>query len=140
MQKPKRKTQLFLLGTFIVLFIIFMNTTLGSIGGEKGKGVESREAAALEEALMKIEGIGEVHIYFHYDQAEGASLSNYFTSSSSAAKKENSLKGMLVVAEGVENPKVQNELKRMLSAVLQLPEHRIQIQKMKNRGQQLESE
>ena len=63
MQKRKRKIHMLLIGTLLAIFIIFVNSTLGSMGGEKGKGEESREFAALEQALMKIEGIGEVLIY-----------------------------------------------------------------------------
>ena len=60
MQKPKRKIHTILLGTIVLLVIIFINSSLGVIGGEKGKKEESGEFAALEEALMKIEGIGEI--------------------------------------------------------------------------------
>ena len=80
MQKRKRKIHMLLIGTLLAIFIIFINSTLGSMGGEKGKGEESREFAALEQALMKIEGIGEVLIYPHYDQKEESSpLSDYFS-------------------------------------------------------------
>ena len=37
MQKPTRKIHTILLGTIIVLVIIFINSSLGGIGGEKGK-------------------------------------------------------------------------------------------------------
>ena len=127
------------IGTLLAIFIIFINSTLGSMGGEKGKGEESREFAALEQALMKIEGIGEVLIYPHYDQQEEPSpLSGYFSGGSSSGRK-NPLQGILVVAEGADNPKTKNELIRILSTVLQLPEHRIVVEEMK-RGIHVESE
>ena len=62
MQKTTRKIHPILLGTIVILVIIFINSSLGGIGGEKGKKEESREFVELEEALMKIEGIGEVII------------------------------------------------------------------------------
>lgn len=139
MQKRKRKVHMFLIGTLLAIFIIFINSTLGSMGGEKGKGEESREFAALEQALMKIEGIGEVLIYPYYDQQEEPSpLSGYFSGGTSSGRK-NPLQGILVVAEGADNPKTKNELIRILSTVLQLPEHRIVVEEMK-RGIYVESE
>ncbi|MFS0689710.1 hypothetical protein [Sporosarcina sp. Marseille-Q4943] len=140
MQKSKRKVHMLFIGTLLALFIIFINSTIGSMGGEKGKGEESREAAQLEQALMKIEGIGEVFIHFHYDQSEEPSpLSGYFSGSGSSSVKENPLRGVLVVAEGADNPRTKNELTRILSTVLQLPEHRIVVEEMK-RGIHVESE
>lgn len=129
------------IGTLLALFIIFINTTFGSMGGEKKKGDENREVAALEEALMKMDGIGEVFIYFHYERVETSSpLADYFSVSGSSLEKGNPLQGILVVAEGADNSKTKNELTRILSAVLQLPEHRIVIVEMNKRGIHVESE
>ncbi|MGN7387802.1 hypothetical protein [Sporosarcina sp. SAFN-015] len=140
MQKSKRKTHMLFIGTLLAIFIIFINSTIGSMGGEKGKGEESREEAQLEQALMKIEGIGEVFIHFHYDQKEEPSpLSGYFSGTGSSAVKKNPLQGVLVVAEGADNPKTKYELIRILSTVLQLPEHKIVVEEMK-RGIYVESE
>lgn len=139
MQKSKRKIHMLFIGTLLAIFIIFINSTIGSMGGEKGKGEENREESQLEQALMKIEGIGEVSIYLHYDQKEEPSpLSGYFSGSGSSVK-QNPLQGVLVVAEGADNPKTKNELTRILSTVLQLPEHRIVVEEMK-RGIHVESE
>lgn len=142
MQKTKRKTFPLLLGSIVVLVIIFINTTLGSFGGEKGKGEESREYAELEKALMSIEGIGEVIIYPHYEKGEKPAdpLSDYFSLSGRSNKTGNPLQGILVVAEGADDMRMKNRMKQILSSVLQLPEHRIVIEEMKKRGTQLESE
>jgi stage III sporulation protein AG len=140
MQKPKRKIHMLFIGTLLAIFIIFINTMIGSMGGEKEKGEESREFATLEQALMKIEGIGEVLIYPHYDQQEEPSpLSGYFSGSGTSSVRKNPLQGILVVAEGADNPRTKNELIRILSTVLQLPEHRIVVEEMK-RGIHVESE
>lgn len=130
-----------LIGTLFAIFIVFINSTIGSMGGEKEKGEESREVTALEQTLMKIEGIGEVSIYLHYDQREESSpLADYFSTSGSKTGKENPLQGILVVAEGADNPKMKNELTRIISTVLQLPEHRIVVEEMNKRGIHVESE
>jgi stage III sporulation protein AG len=136
MQKTSRKTHTILLGTIVLLVIIFINSSLDVIGGEKGKKEESGEFVALQEALMKIEGIGEVTLYFHYENGESANpLSSYFSTSTASAKKESELKGILVVAEGAENFKTKSELSKILSTVLQLPEHRIAIVVNEEKGE-----
>ena len=141
MQKPKKKIPTVLLGSIIVLIIIFINSSFFGIGGEKGKEGESQEYNALEEALMKMEGVGEVSIYFHYEDSEEQNpLADYFSLSKTEVKKENSLRGVLVIAEGAEELGIRIELSKILSAVLQLPEHRIIIAEMKKRGKTDESE
>ena len=90
---------------------------------------------------MKIEGIGEVTLYFHYENGEATNpLSDYFSISTASAKKGNELQGVLVVAEGAEDFKIKNKLSKILSTVLQLPEHRIVIVEMKKRGNTDENE
>ena len=136
MQKTTRKTHTILLGTIVVLVIIFINSSLGVIGGEKGKKEESGEFVALQEALMKIEGIGEVSLYFHYENGESANpLSDYFSMSTASAKKGSELQGVLVVVEGAEDFKIKNKLSKILSTVLQLPEHRIAIVVNEEKGE-----
>jgi stage III sporulation protein AG len=141
MQKPKRKIHTILLGTIVLLVIIFINSSLGVIGEEKGKKEESREYAALEEALMRIEGIGEVILYPHHENGESANpLSDYFSMSKASTANGNKLEGILVVAEGADDFKIKNELSKILSTVLQLPEYRIVIVEMKKRGNTNENE
>lgn len=142
MEKPKKKMHTVLLGTIIVLIIIFINSGIFGIGGEKGKneGV-GQEYAVLEQALMKMEGVGEVTIYFHYEDGEqNSSLSDYLSLSNTTTKKTNHLQGILVIAEGAGDLRIRNGLSKTLSAVLQVPEHRIVIAEMKKRGNMDESE
>jgi stage III sporulation protein AG len=141
MQKSTRKVHPILLGTIVILVIIFITSNLGGIGGEKSQKEESREFVELEQALMKVEGIGEVVLYPHYENVEATNpLADYFSSSTVTAKKGNALLGILVVAEGAEDFKVRKQLSEILSAVLQLPEHRIVIAEMKKRGNTNENE
>ncbi|MEK5038721.1 hypothetical protein [Sporosarcina sp. FSL K6-3457] len=141
MQKTTRKIHPILLGTLVILVIIVITSNLGSMGGEKGKKEESREFVELEQALMKVEGLGEVILYPHYEYAESANpLADYFSSSTATAKKGNALQGLLVVAEGAEDLKIRNQLSGILSAVLQLSEHRIVIAEMEKRGNTNENE
>lgn len=134
MPKPTRKLQTFFFGTMLVLVIIFMNAGIFGIGGEK-KNIEedSREVTELEKTLGKIEGVGEVELYFHYNKGEETNpLSDYFSlSQTQAENRTNNIEGILVVAEGGGDSVVQNTLSKMLATVLQLPEHRIVIVEMK---------
>lgn len=135
MKKPTRKFQTVLFGSLLVLVIISMNSGILGIGGDRGQIEEtSKEYGDLEDALMNIEGVGEVKLYLHSNNSEEKSpLSDYFSLSTTRQDiKENPIEGVLVVAEGADNPGIKLELKRTLSTVLQLPEHRIVI--MKKRG------
>ena len=141
MQKSTRKIHPLLLGTLVILVIIVITSNMGSIGGEKGKKEESREFVELEQALMKVEGIGEVILYPHYEYVDSANpLADYFSSSTATAKKGNTLQGLFVVAEGAEDFKIRNQLSAILSSVLHLPEHRIVIAEMEKRGNTNENE
>ena len=135
MKKTTRKFQTVLFGSFLVLVIISMNSGIFGIGGDRGQIEETnKEFEGLVEALMHIEGVGEVKLYLHSNNTEDKSpLSDYFTLSTTREdSKKNPIEGVLVVAEGADNPGIKLELKRTLSTVLQLPEHRIVI--MKKRG------
>ena len=138
MEKPTRKYKSVLFGTVLVLVIIFMNSGIFGIGGEKTKIEEdSGEYVALEQALMRVEGVGEVVLYIHSNHSEETNpLSDYFSLSTTQKTETgaDNLEGILVVAEGAKDLGVKNELSRILSAVLQLPEHRIVIVEMKKRG------
>ena len=135
MKKSTKKFQTVLFGSLLVLVIISMNSGIFGIGGDRGQIEETNnEFRDLEEALMDIEGVGEVKLYLHSNNIEDKSpLSDYFSLSTTREdSKKNPIEGVLVVAEGADNPGIKIELKRILSTVLQLPEHRIVI--MKKRG------
>jgi len=144
MKKPTRKIQTVLFGMILVLVIIFMNANIFDGVGKKGQMEEdSRAYAALEQALMEIEGVGEVKLYFHYQEEEGEAVSpltDYFSlSTTQVEKRADNLQGILVIAEGAADPGIQNKLSKLLSAVIQLPEYRIVIVEMKKRGNTDES-
>lgn len=138
MEKPTRKYKSVLFGTLLVLVIIFMNSGIFGIGGEKTKIEEaSGKYAELEQALMRVEGVGEVTLYIHSNNGEETNpLSDYFSLSTTPKKdtRADNVGGILVVAEGAKDLGIKNELSKILSAVTQLPEHRIVIVEMKKRG------
>ncbi|TQR14510.1 hypothetical protein [Psychrobacillus lasiicapitis] len=83
--------------------------------------------------LEKISGVGRVEVYFHYKESTEKSTESevsffQWTSDSRGDKEE--LIGILVVAEGARDKRVQNNLIKTLSSVLQIAPHRIVIQEM----------
>ena len=137
MQKPTRKMQIILFTALTILLFILLNppwSTGGNTGGEKGKKEESLSTTALEKALQQMEGVGEISIYFHPSTVakEQSPLSDYFMKSEAASTTD--VTGVLVVAQGADQPGLKSELTQLLSAVLQLPEHRIVIVEMTKRG------
>jgi len=140
MEKPTGKPRLIMIGLMVMVVSVLYITSTANVGGEKQKKEEKRMLSTLEETLEQMEGLGKVTVYFHYDEKEEESpLANYF-SVSSTSKNQSPLQGLLVVAEGAEDPAVRNGLSQLLANVLQLPEHRIVIVEMKKRGNQHESQ
>lgn len=83
--------------------------------------------------LEKISGVGRVAVYFHYEKStEEAAESevSFFQWTSDGRKDKEELIGILVVAEGAGDKRIQNNLKKTLSSVLQISPHRIVIQEM----------
>lgn len=140
MQKPTKKIQTVFFGTILVLVIIILNSSIWGIGGGKSNIEEDRrEEVELEQALMKIEGVGKVAIYYNGNESEKEDpLSNYFSLSKSKVENNSGpIQGILVVAEGGGDPAIQNLLSKTLATVLQLPEHKIVIVEMK-KGEETE--
>ncbi|MET3574793.1 hypothetical protein ACFFIY_10750 [Bhargavaea ullalensis] len=124
----------FLLAAGAALLILFPALT----GWGKGGGEVEAVRTGLESVLSEIQGVGSVRIY-RQDAEEGGdsgmlSLAGYFGGGSTGTGDTPS-GGVLVVAEGAGDPKVRNELVRILSGVLQLPEHRIVVVEMKKEGE-----
>ncbi|WP_162805711.1 hypothetical protein [Sporosarcina sp. PTS2304] len=138
MEKQASKSNVWVFG--LVMLVFGMMWMIMSLGGEKQNKEEQRMRSTLEETLEQMEGLGKVIVYFHYDEKESeSSLAGYFSISPNTTKESTPLKGLLVVAEGAEDPAVRNGLSQLLANVLQLPEHRIVIVEMKKRGNHLEN-
>ena len=84
----------------------------------------------LEQTLKTMQGVGEIKIYFYYGQMtsdidENNLFSQYFRGTDQGAEKD--VTGMLIVSEGAEDIFVKNEIRAVVSQVMQLPMHRIII-------------
>lgn len=83
----------------------------------------------LEQTLKAMQGVGEVKVYFYYGQMtadidENNLFSQYFRGTDQGAKD---VTGMLIVSEGAADIFVKNEIRAVVSQVMQMPIHRIII-------------
>ena len=99
----------------LVGFLLFKQDTSPSVN----ETVEAKLAAA----LSKIEGVGQVVVYVHTEASRGESSLFSF----SAVESADTYTGILIVSEGASSPLIRRKLQETVSAILQLPAHRIVI-------------
>ncbi|WP_277587452.1 hypothetical protein [Psychrobacillus antarcticus] len=104
---------------------------------DEGNVVEPDDAVNqttdLTSILEKINGVGKVAVYFHYEESAektAESDASFFQWTSDTKKDKEKLIGILVVAEGANDKRIQNSLIKTLSSVLQIAPHRIVIEEM----------
>ena len=73
----------------------------------------------LAKILSEMEGVGQVFVYFHYEQQKQQQFL--------AVTQQQTITGVMVVAQGANDVKVQLLVKKTVSNVLQIPMHRIQV-------------
>lgn len=138
MPKSTKKIQAIFFGILLIFIMMIWSVNGWGNGGGKLTGEGEREAqTALEETLGKIEGVGKVAIYYDdHQEAKEDPLSAYFSLSQKEARNDSDdIKGILVVAEGGGDPKIQNLLSKTVATVLRLHEHQIVIVEMKKEGE-----
>ncbi|MFY0518009.1 hypothetical protein ACMGD3_06325 [Lysinibacillus sphaericus] len=91
----------------------------------------------LEKTLRAMQGVGEVKVYFYYGEMtnetdENNLFSQYFRGTDQGVKD---VTGMLIVSEGASDIFIKNEIRAVVSQVMQLPIHRIIIVPMENKGE-----
>lgn len=111
MLQPKQKLAL-LLGALLILAIGFITTD------QPDKTAEQ----PLATALMQMEGVGRVELYIHYPE-KSASFFDVADNSSAPV-------GVLVIAEGANQPSTRHKLRQTVASVLQISQHRIQVEPM----------
>ncbi|MBD8521954.1 hypothetical protein MKY88_15185 [Lysinibacillus sp. FSL R7-0073] len=136
MEKTRKKTTslmvLILVAASVGIFIILPMYQTNS-PNDKGSPLTNEEK--LEQTLKAMQGVGEVKVYFYYgemtdDQDANKLFSQYFRGTEQGAKN---VTGMLVVSEGASDIFVKNEIRAVVSQVMQLPIHRIIIVPMENK-------
>ncbi|MEA0554795.1 hypothetical protein [Lysinibacillus irui] len=136
MEKTRKKTTslmvLILIAASVGIFIILPMYQTNSTS-DKSSPLTNEEK--LEQTLKAMQGVGEVKVYFYYgemtdDQDANKLFSQYFRGTEQSAKN---VTGMLVVSEGASDIFVKNEIRAVVSQVMQLPIHRIIIVPMENK-------
>lgn len=116
------------MGIFIILPMYQTNTT-----NDRVSPMTNEEK--LEKTLKAMQGVGEVKVYFYYgemtdEKDENKLFSQYFRGTEQSTKE---VTGMLIVSEGASDIFVKNEIRAVVSQVMQLPIHRIIIVPMENK-------
>jgi stage III sporulation protein AG len=115
-EKRKTNRSLLLVGSIIVLVTIFFFLSTATKDGQTNRTTEQQLAALLSE----IHSVGQVQVYFHYEQA--VEKTQFL-----AVAQQQQLVGVIIVAEGAHQANVKRLLKETVGNVLQIPTHRIQI-------------
>lgn len=115
-------------GIFIILPMYQTSTTNGQV-------TTMTNEEKLEQTLKAMKGVGEVKVYFYYgdmtDEKDDTKLfSQYFRGTEQGTKE---VTGMLIVSEGASDIFVKNEIRAVVSQVMQMPIHRIIIVPMENK-------
>jgi stage III sporulation protein AG len=98
---------------------------------------EATEFQDLKKVLQKIDGVGDVELFIYSGKtSETESKNNLpnFTLFNEQTSKEREIQSILVVAAGADNIQIQNKLKQYLSSVFILPQHRIVVVPMDEKG------
>jgi len=134
-KKPKKTTSFLVLmliaasvGIFIILPMYQTNTTNGQVSPKTNE-------EKLEQTLKAMKGVGEVKVYFYYgdmtdEKDDNQLFSQYFRGTEQGTKE---VTGILIVSKGASDIFVKNEMRAVVSQVMQLPIHRIIIVPMENK-------
>ncbi|WP_369593174.1 hypothetical protein [Lysinibacillus pakistanensis] len=115
-------------GIFIVLPMYQTSSTNNQV-------TPSTNEEKLEQTLKAMQGVGEVKVYLYYgemtdEKDENKLFSQYFRGTEQSTKE---VTGLLIVSEGAKDIFVKNEIRAVVSQVMQLPIHRIIIVPMENK-------
>lgn len=128
-EKTRKKTLpimvLMLIVASVGLFIILPTQQTNSSDQQVAYTNEEK----LEQTLKAMQGVGKIKVYFYYGQMtsdtdENNLFSQYFRGTDQGTKD---VTGMLIVSEGADDIFVKNEIRAVVSQVMQLPIHRIII-------------
>lgn len=122
-----------------ILLIFLMNWSV--FGGDEHSfnQQDAQEIDKLEDVLGTINGVGNVKVYYHEDPtSQKSNLSNYFVEKDHL--NGGPIQGILVVAEGGEDPYIRATLLKAISTIFQLAEHQVMIVEMEKGRAFIENE
>ncbi|MET4562396.1 stage III sporulation protein AG [Lysinibacillus parviboronicapiens] len=138
MEKTGKKTKSFLVLMLIAASVgLFIVLPMFQTSSTNERVTPSSNEEKLEQTLRAMQGVGEVKVYFYYGEMtnetdENNLFSQYFRGTDKGVKD---ITGMLIVSEGASDIFVKNEIRAVVSQVMQLPIHRIIIVPMENKGE-----
>ncbi|UPW81802.1 hypothetical protein [Lysinibacillus sp. Ag94] len=136
MEKKRKKTTSFIVLMLIAASVgIFIILPMYQTGTTNGQVTSMNNEEKLEQTLKAMKGVGEVKVYFYYgdmtaENDDNKLFSQYFRGTEQGTKE---VTGMLIVSEGASDIFVKNEIRAVVSQVMQLPIHRIIIVPMENK-------
>ncbi|GAB0170816.1 stage III sporulation protein AG [Lysinibacillus sp. CTST325] len=136
MEKNRKKTTSFIVLMLIAASVgIFIILPMYQTGTTNGQVTSMTSEEKLEQTLKAMKGVGEVKVYFYYgdmtaEKDDNKLFSQYFRGTEQGTKE---VTGMLIVSEGASDIFVKNEIRAVVSQVMQLPIHRIIIVPMENK-------
>ncbi|MDD1505268.1 hypothetical protein PVA17_21345 [Lysinibacillus sp. CNPSo 3705] len=136
MEKKRKKTTSFIVLMLIAASVgIFIILPMYQTGTTNGQVTSMTNEEKLEQTLKAMKGVGEVKVYFYYgdmtaEKDDNKLFSQYFRGTEQGTKE---VTGILIVSEGASDIFVKNEIRAVVSQVMQLPIHRIIIVPMENK-------
>lgn len=120
MDKSRASRPLFIAFVLIVVLSIYMVMNLSSQSAQTD--IPEQQLAKI---LSEMEAVGQVFVYFHYEQQKEKSFL--------AVSQQQNIAGVIIVAQGAQDVHVQQLLKQTVGNVLQIPTHRIQVVAMQHK-------
>jgi len=118
--KSRASRPLFIAFVLIVVLSIYMVMNLSSQSAQTD--IPEQQLAKI---LSEMEAVGQVFVYFHYEQQKEKSFL--------AVSQQQNIAGVIIVAQGAQDVHVQQLLKQTVGNVLQIPTHRIQVVAMQHK-------
>lgn len=118
---------------FVMNGVPFLNDSTSTPTSEDGASASQE----LKAVLQKIDGVGDVELFIYsgkQNEVDSKSSLPTFSLFNEQTSKESGIQSILVVAAGADNIQVQHKLKQYLSSIFILPEHRIVVVPMDEKG------
>jgi len=135
-EKARKKTTSFMILMLIAASVgIFIILPMYQTSSTNNQVTPTTNEEKLEQTLKAMQGVGEVKVYLYYgemtdEKDENKLFSQYFRGTEQSTKE---VTGLLIVSEGAKDIFVKNEIRAVVSQVMQLPIHRIIIVPMENK-------
>ncbi|WP_424413812.1 hypothetical protein [Paenisporosarcina sp.] len=138
--KTNRMKSGLLLASLLVFLVFFLfNETIFTKQSYTTSQSEdpATQEQSLEKALEKMAGVGEVELFFYTgtnEPLQTVSEKPSFALFDPKTEEQTKIQSVLVVARGADQAQTRLKLTKYLSAVLILPEHRIVVVPMDEKG------